>query len=293
MPGFAHSGLDYPRNYIQPPGFRQGGRPRPDPAPRRSQSPPGTPWGADAEPERLPASGSTGEPLMALTTVLVAKECAIGRVKTRLAATVGDQQAARCYQLMLETFVERLLSWAVGPCILAITPDEAATAAARRWPGFADVWTQGSGDLGDRLKRLTARAWQTFGEPTLFLGVDAPDLPVTLVRAAGGALQSGADAVISPSADGGYCLVGVARPLPALFHGIDWGTSEVADQTRRAAEDAGLRLDEVDGWEDVDDFEDLQRLLRRLAGSRDASLRKLHDALLSAKLSRADERYGR
>ena len=93
-------------------------------------------------------------------------------------------------------------------------------------------------------------------------GADSPDLPLPLVTAAFAALE-GADVAVIPSHDGGYALLALNRPAPALFADIPWSTAEVLAVTRARAAALGLRFVSVAGWDDLDDLAALQRLLVR------------------------------
>ena len=66
--------------------------------------------------------------------------------------------------------------------------------------------------------------------------------------------------VIVPAFDGGYVLIGVDRPRPELFAGVDWGTERVLAQTRERAHAARLRLLELESRRDIDRPEDLETL---------------------------------
>ncbi len=68
------------------------------------------------------------------------------------------------------------------------------------------------------------------------------------------------DAVFIPAEDGGYVLVGLRRPQPRLFEGIDWGSERVMAQTRERLSELGLRWVELPTLWDVDRPGDLLRL---------------------------------
>ncbi len=68
------------------------------------------------------------------------------------------------------------------------------------------------------------------------------------------------DAVFVPALDGGYGLVGLTRPQPALFEGMRWSVPTVMDQTRTRARAASLRWAELPALADIDEPDDLQHL---------------------------------
>ena len=104
------------------------------------------------------------------------------------------------------------------------------------------------------------------------IGSDLPGLPSPRIGEALARLAAGPDAVVlGPSADGGYYLIGLARPrtgdaVPDLFTGIRWSSVWTRADTVAAAERCGLRVDLLDAWRDVDDATDLAALRAMVAG---------------------------
>ena len=78
------------------------------------------------------------------------------------------------------------------------------------------------------------------------------------------ALAAGDDAVFLPAEDGGYVLVGLKEPRPALFAGLPWGTPAVMEETRARLEAAGLSWSEPAMLWDLDEAGDYRRY-RQLA----------------------------
>jgi hypothetical protein len=72
--------------------------------------------------------------------------------------------------------------------------------------------------------------------------------------------QPGDRAVLGPSNDGGYYLLGLKAPHRRLFEDVAWSTSQVAQQTRARAAEIGLDVHELPEWYDVDDVASLQML---------------------------------
>lgn len=94
------------------------------------------------------------------------------------------------------------------------------------------------------------------------LNSDSPNLPTALLQDAARRLMvPGGEAVLGAAEDGGYYLLGLRVPHPAMFADIPWSTPGVAAATRARAAALGLRLDELPPWYDVDDAASLRRLL--------------------------------
>lgn len=201
---------------------------------------------------------------------VLAKAPAAGFVKTRLVPPLSPQQACE----LAATFAADVLAKAAGidagiDARLAIDDCEGGEGstllrelAMRSGLGIEE---QGSGDLGQRMKRLMERGLAR-GLPTVLIGADSPDLPPQRIADAFTMLEQ-ADVVMVPAGDGGYVLIGAARRATGLFE-IDaqWGSERVFAATGEAAARHGLRVRVLEGWDDVDDAAALGRLASRLQG---------------------------
>ena len=96
--------------------------------------------------------------------------------------------------------------------------------------------------------------------PALLVGSDCPSLRADDLRASAGSLATH-DAVFQPAEDGGYVLVGLSRPIPAIFDDISWGGSSVMRETRARLRAAAATWREMPVRWDVDRPEDYRRLL--------------------------------
>ena len=187
-----------------------------------------------------------------------------GRVKTRLTKAVTPAQAALLYRaFLLDVFdvvskaQAKLTFTATFSCALSEgeTIDQAQALTPKGWGALA----QCDGDLGARIAQAQAEAHKG-AEHVLILGSDAPHMDPERIVEAFSALESH-DAVCGPTSDGGYDLIGLAGPQPALLTGIPWSTEEVMDATRRAAQASGLTIAELSEGYDLDHPDDLDRLL--------------------------------
>jgi rSAM/selenodomain-associated transferase 1 len=127
-------------------------------------------------------------------------------------------------------------------------------AAVRRWlagVGGLAFRAQAGRTLGDRLAAAFAREFATGARHVVIIGSDCPGLDARRLRAAFAALRR-RDVVLGPALDGGYYLIGLARPAPRLFRGIAWSTAGVAAQTLRRARALGLRWHLLPPLRDVD-----------------------------------------
>ncbi|MCC3156848.1 TIGR04282 family arsenosugar biosynthesis glycosyltransferase [Hymenobacter sp. 15J16-1T3B] len=180
----------------------------------------------------------------------------LGKVKTRLAAGLGEEAALSIYrQLLAHTRA------AVAPLPAARTLWLAAApppAAGPLWPGTAQQLQPVGADLGQRMAHAFAAAFAQGARRVVVIGTDCPGLRTELLATAFEQLRHH-DVVLGPAADGGYYLLGLGQPQPALFEGIRWSTDSVLRDTLAIAERQRLTVARLPTLQDVDTAEDWQR----------------------------------
>ena len=197
------------------------------------------------------------------TLGIFAKRPVPGAVKTRLAAAIGDEAAARFYEVSLRTLLARLRGLNLRRVIAHAGNSEADLAWFQQFEGY-ELWPQPDGDLGQKLTAWFDFACATDGR-VLVIGSDSPTLPLQYILDAITALDT-ADCVIGPALDGGYYLLGLRRPVPELFTGITWSSPLVLAQTCARTVQQGLMVALLPYWNDVDDMDDLVTLRDQLSG---------------------------
>jgi rSAM/selenodomain-associated transferase 1 len=192
--------------------------------------------------------------------IVLAKAPVAGLAKTRLIPALGAAGAARLAERLLAHAVAEGMAAGFDAVELCGSPDAGHPAFARLAARHAGLRlaAQGAGDLGARMHRALARRLAA-GAQVLLIGSDAPELDAAMLRAASQAL-AGHDAVFVPAHDGGYALVGLARPAPLLFTDMAWSTPRVMAETRERARAAGLRWAELPPVADIDEPADLVHL---------------------------------
>jgi hypothetical protein len=186
------------------------------------------------------------------------KAARAGTVKTRLAAAVGDAAAAALYRAMAEQVME-----ATGPAggyqrLVCFDPPDAGE-EIRAWLGDDEaLLPQGDGDLGARMAGAFAEAFRRGASRVAIIGTDAPAVSRARVEEALRG-QDDQEVVLGPARDGGYYLLALDRPRPALFEGIPWSTAAVLAATTERAEAHGLHIRLLPPEGDVDTLEDVRR----------------------------------
>ena len=177
-----------------------------------------------------------------------------GKVKTRLAATLGAERAAAIYRQLVAAVLAGLPG---GDDLIVVfdPPEKRAEVAEWLQSLLAErrvlFTAQAAGDLGARLEWAFAEAFAQGWEKVAVIGSDCIGLSPATFSATWQALETH-DAVLGPSVDGGYYLLALEQPCAALFHGIAWSTGAVRAQTLARARAAGRSVHELAALPDID-----------------------------------------
>ena len=217
---------------------------------------------------------------------VMAKASKPGRTKTRLSPPLTGEEAAAFNTAFLRDIAANLLGagsavagyMAFGPpgeiAFFDFLPPEIGRFEAWR-PNFGTC-------LSDTIVELLRRGHRA----ACVLNADSPTLPPSfLAQAAAILAEPGDHAVLGPSSDGGYYLLGLKRHHARLFEDIDWSTERVAAQTLERAAEIGLPVHVLPTWYDVDDAEALSTLRGELFEGR--PFRACEEPLAEASATRA------
>ncbi|MGI8982713.1 MAG: TIGR04282 family arsenosugar biosynthesis glycosyltransferase [Pirellulaceae bacterium] len=194
---------------------------------------------------------------------MFAKHWQPGAVKTRLAASIGNEAAGSLQRHFVQTLLSRCQNIA-DHHVLCFTPANSADSFRQLDLGCWTLEPQVSGDLGSRMQEYFSVALATRDTPrNVLIGSDSPDLPLEYLAEAFDELRA-FPVVLGPTVDGGYYLIGLSQAVPPIFDDIPWSTPEVWPQTIARLTAAGIPYHVLPQWYDVDDL---------------AGLRRLHDSL--------------
>jgi uncharacterized protein len=184
-----------------------------------------------------------------------------GKVKTRLARTLGDERAAEFYRLCTDSVVKEInrLPRQWERYIFYAESVNSSEMNRLLGLGFKATVQEGKG-LGERLENAFSRAFESGARKVVIVASDVPDLSAEIMEEAIDGLEN-SDVAIGPCYDGGYYLIGMKELHKELFTGISWGTERVYGQTLDAAESNGLTIFQMPILIDVDTEADLRRWL--------------------------------
>lgn len=228
----------------------------------------------------------------------MAKASHPGRTKTRLSPPLTPEEAASFNTAFLQDIAQNLAVAAEIESIrgyMAFGPPGSETFFHNIIPadiGLIETWLP---NFGDCLQHALAQQFHRGHQSACVLNSDSPTLPVSLLTDAARILAAPGDrAVVGPSTDGGYYLLGVKKVHARLFENIAWSTEHVALQTLQRANDIGLEVVLLPEWYDVDDKSAFQILAGEVLDGayfspRLKSSRAPHSAALMRRLMSGDD----
>jgi hypothetical protein len=195
---------------------------------------------------------------------VMAKASLPGKTKTRLVPPLSFDEAAAFNTAFLQDVAANIAAAGQGAsiaCYMAYGPPAATAFFQSHFPpsvGLIEAWHPNFGDcLFVAIEAVLARGHAS----AVVLNSDSPTLPTALLAETARVLARPGDrAVLGPSSDGGYYLLGLKAPHRRLFEDVAWSTDEVARQTRERAAEIGLDVHVLPEWYDVDDVASLQLL---------------------------------
>lgn len=187
--------------------------------------------------------------------IIFVKNPVLGKAKTRLAATIGDEKALEVYLQLLDITRNAALD---ANCIRHVFYSDAIENDA--WDeGKFNKHVQEGDSLGERMKNAFNQVFSLSAKEVVIIGSDCPKLHGEIIDN-GFQLLAKNDACIGPAKDGGYYLLGMKKPLPFLFEGKKWSTDSVFEDTTLDLVKNGLTYGKLPELSDIDTADDLYLL---------------------------------
>lgn len=186
--------------------------------------------------------------------IIFVKNPETGKVKSRLANSIGDEKARSVYKkLLLKT----------KDVVKGLDIDKQVCYA--EFIDLDDIWEndafdktlQCHGDLGERMKNAFQNAFSNSYSKVCLIGSDIMELNEDILTDAFELLEK-SDLVIGPSLDGGYYLIGMKSPKENLFENISWSSSSVLEETIATSVDLTLAYSLLPVLNDIDVIDDIK-----------------------------------
>ncbi len=186
--------------------------------------------------------------------IIFTKNLLYGKVKTRLAATIGNDNAFRIYKnLVAYTYsVTKQLQ-----CDKIVYYSD-YTEEDDIWNDYMKATQQGN-DLGERMMNAFEDAFTDGNAKAVIIGTDCFEIDQKIIEQAFATLNKN-DIVIGPATDGGYYLLGMKSLHPSLFENIAWSTETVFNTTITVCNHLNLSYFLLTVLNDVDEEKDLKRM---------------------------------
>ena len=197
---------------------------------------------------------------MSKALIIFIKNPVLGKVKTRLAATIGNVKAFEVYKKLL-AHTQKIT--------LLIDADKFLFYAdfLKREDEWANDWfiknLQKGSDLGERMYHAFEYTFLNKYQKVIIIGSDCIDLSASVIEDAYMLLDN-TDVVIGPAKDGGYYLLGMKSLHQCLFKNVSWSTSQVLKQTLSICRSQHLNYSLLPTLTDIDVENDLSYEQKKL-----------------------------
>jgi rSAM/selenodomain-associated transferase 1 len=197
---------------------------------------------------------------MKTALLIFAKQPLPGKVKTRLTPPLTPEEACQLYHCMLLDTLSKVLPQVSVDRFLCYVDEGDAAGFMRTISPDTALLPQVTGDLGERMAAAFRQMFVQGYDGVIIIGTDMPDLPMEIIRSACTWLEnSSQDVLLGPAEDGGYYLVAMKQLHEELFRDIPWSSDKVLCSTLARASAAGLEIELLPVWYDIDTPEDLRR----------------------------------
>jgi uncharacterized protein len=189
---------------------------------------------------------------MAQALIIFVRNPVLGKVKTRLAATMGNEKALAVYKHLLQHTKNITQHLPVTKFVFYadfINHDDV-------WNGY-EKRTQNGKDLGERMHNSFKELFAEGYKKICIIGSDCYELTQEILTEGFKKLNT-VENVIGPATDGGYYLLGMQSPLKNLFTNIIWSSESVFTETKNKILENNYSLYVLQTLTDVDEEKDIK-----------------------------------
>ncbi len=183
--------------------------------------------------------------------IIFVRNPVLGKVKTRIAATIGDENALAVYKHLLQHTKDITGGLPVTKFVFYAD----GVTANDFWNGYEKCLQCGI-DLGERMRNAFEWVLEKGYDKIIIIGSDCFELDEKIISVAFLKLDE-YDIVIGPATDGGYYLLGMQSPFKNMFENITWSSGSVFNETEKQIEQQKLSLFLLPLLNDVDEEKDI------------------------------------
>lgn len=184
-----------------------------------------------------------------------------GKVKTRLAAKIGEEKALELYTCFLKDIINQSKSVNADTIIFYSGNPESLSAEIKN--SASRIIPQLGNDLGERMSNAFKETFSSGYSRCILIGSDIPEITSGILNNSFTVLEK-KDVVIGPSHDGGYYLIGFNRNSfeDSLFREVEWSTPSVLDTTVEKISVTGKTSGMIEKLNDIDTFDDIKHIIK-------------------------------
>ncbi|GAA4949318.1 TIGR04282 family arsenosugar biosynthesis glycosyltransferase [Algibacter agarivorans] len=183
--------------------------------------------------------------------IVFVKNIKLGKVKTRLAKTIGNQGAFEVYSELVKV-TEKATTNLVADKRIYFSDAVVDT----KWKNDYKAVQEGI-DLGERMKNAFNKGFADGYERIVLIGSDLPDITAEHINQGLKALKDSAG-VFGPAEDGGYYLIGLSKMHDFVFNNKPWSQTSLLEETLKELKVNHLAFTTLETLNDIDTFEDLE-----------------------------------
>jgi len=187
--------------------------------------------------------------------IIFVKNPELGKVKTRLAKSIGDAQALAVYFKLLRSCFD--LTESLSQDVVIYYNNYIDSEDHWRSDRYKKYLQEGK-NIGEKMSNAIAEQISLGYENVCLIGSDIYDLSEEVICKAFGALKS-KDIVIGPALDGGYYLIGMKKANGDIFNISKWSTDTVLKETIEKIKQQGLSYEKMTQLNDIDTIDDLRK----------------------------------
>jgi len=182
--------------------------------------------------------------------IVFVKNIKLGKVKTRLAATIGNQGAFDVYTQLVDVTEEAIKNIKADKRIYF-----SEAVVENTWKNNFKAVQQGE-SLGDRMSHAFKQGFEDGYDRIVLIGSDLPDITESQINAGLQALKDN-EVVFGPAEDGGYYLVGFSKFHDFVFQNKPWSQNNLLEETLSELKENRVSFSTLETLNDIDTFEDL------------------------------------
>jgi rSAM/selenodomain-associated transferase 1 len=183
--------------------------------------------------------------------IVFVKNIKLGKVKTRLAKTMGDDAAFEVYKKLVSITEKATEDITVDKRIYF-----SDVIIETKWEG-APKYVQSGTDLGERMQSAFNAAFADGYSKVILIGSDLPDMKEEILEEAFSNLEN-SEVVFGPAEDGGYYLIGMKKDQNFIFEAMPWSKSNLLEITKAKLDKHQVGYSLLGTLNDIDNENDLK-----------------------------------